>query len=303
MAVRRRVRVTVPATTANLGPGFDTLGMALDIRNVLELWLGSDGISLEIRGEGSDRLPRDESNLVVRAMELAADRCGRSLPGFKLRMENSIPLERGLGSSAAAAVGGVALAAAALDLPFTPEDILALAVQLEGHPDNVAPCLLGGLTVAVPGDRPRALRLDPPELSVVLLVPEVGLETVEARAVLPRVVPREDAIFNVSRAALWIAAVVTGQYEWLTLACADRLHQPYRKQLMPYLEGVMEAALSAGAVGAFLSGAGTSVAALACQDNVEAVARSMDMASRTQGVEGRVMVTQPAAEGLKVEVE
>lgn len=137
--MKRRIRVTVPATTANLGPGFDVLGMALELRNALELTVEGQDIVIEIVGEGSAQLPRDDTNLVLRAMRLVGDRVGLRMPGFRLSMTNAIPLARGLGSSAAATVGGIALAAAALDLPLSSAEMLELAVQLEGHPDNVAP--------------------------------------------------------------------------------------------------------------------------------------------------------------------
>jgi homoserine kinase len=297
----RWFRVTVPATTANLGPGFDTLGMALELRNVVELTLTKDGVSIEIQGEGSDQLLRDRTNLVVQAMGLVAEAAGQPLPGVSLRMQNAIPLARGLGSSAAATVAGVVLAGAALGLRLSPEEMLRLAVRLEGHPDNVAPCLLGGLTVAIPGDVPRALRLDPPDLMVALLIPNFGLSTSDARAVLPETVSRQDAVFNVSRAALWVAALVTRRYELLSAACEDRLHQPYRRQLIPYLDDVVAAALGAGAAAAFLSGAGPSVAALVRSEAADTVVRAMQTAALAYGVEARSVLTEPSPRGVTVE--
>lgn len=301
MALKKWVRVTAPATTANLGPGFDALGMALDLRNLLELKLGTHQTEVHVEGEGNDELPRSGENLVVKAMRLVEETTGRALPPFRLLMRNSIPLARGLGSSAAATVGGIVLASEALQVHLTPEEILALALRLEGHPDNIAPCLVGGLTVAVSENSPQVVRLDPPDVEVTLFIPNVPIATADARAVLPESVPRSDAVFNLGRTALWLAAVTSGKYELLRIACRDRIHQPYRQQLMPYLGDVIEAALSVGAFASFLSGAGSTVAALHSTAVAMDVAGAMAQAAAIHGVQGAVIATRPSTVGVMVE--
>jgi homoserine kinase len=259
--VLARVTVSVPASTSNLGPGFDCLGLALDLRNELALELRDEAgpAVVEIDGEGSKTLPRDEKNLLVRAARLVLP---RSTPGrLDFRAVNRIPLARGLGSSAAAAVAGLWAAAHLFGTLRRSEDELEnLAVSLEGHPDNVAPCVHGGLTASLSGEGARASRLNiHPSLSAVVCVPAFELETRKARAVLPKKVPLEDAVFNASRALLLARALETGRTGQLAVLMQDRLHQPYRARLVPGLPEALAAALKAGAAGAALSGSGPTV--------------------------------------------
>ena len=285
-----RISVRVPATSANLGPGFDALGLALSLHN--EVVAGpADRVTVRIEGEGADRLPRDERNLVARGVRLAFDEAGRPFEGCALSCVNRIPTARGLGSSAAAWVGGLVAGNALLGSPLPRQALLRLAVRAEGHPDNVAAALLGGLTVSCgTDDGALAVTLPvPAELRWIALVPEVSSSTAEARAVLPPSVPRADAVFNVQRVALLLAALQTGQAGPLATAMDDRLHQPYRERLFPWMPRVTAAARAAGAVACVLSGAGPSLLAVVTGD-ADAVARAMEKALAEAGLRGTASV-------------
>ncbi|WP_433264539.1 homoserine kinase [Actinosynnema sp. CS-041913] len=254
------VLVTVPATTANLGSGFDALGMALGIRDEVEFEVRPDGLVVEVSGEGRD-LPTDESHLVVRAFRAACERLDVSVPGLRLRCRNAIPHARGLGSSAGAVVAGVA-AGYALAGHELDTSALQLAAEFEGHADNAAAALFGGVALAwTQGDRFRAVRLDPhPALAPVVLVPEQESATTTTRGLLPASVPHADAAFAVGRAALAVHAL-TADPSLLLDALADRLHEPYRESAWPATYALVKALRAAG-VPAAVSGAGPTVLAL-----------------------------------------
>lgn len=279
----------MPASSANLGPGFDVLGLALALHN--EVVLEPHGeVSVSIEGEGADQLERDEKNVVVRGVRAVYERLGRPFAGIKIACINRIPTARGLGSSAAAWVAGIAGANALLAGPLDRDTLLQLAADGEGHPDNVAAALLGGLTVACrSGGRVFAASLPvPPRIRWVVLIPEVRASTAEARAILPETVSRADAVFNLQRVGLLLAALRDGRADLLAVAMEDRLHQPYRRRLFPWMERVTAAARSAGAAGCVLSGAGPSLLA-AVEGGVEPVARAMESALRESGVGGRAL--------------
>lgn len=283
-----RVRVRVPATSANLGPGFDALGLALALYNDVTLE-EADRVSVAVEGEGSGRLDEGAKNVVARGAALAFEIAGRALPGVRLRCVNRIPLGRGLGSSAAAWVGGLVAANALMGEPLDQDALLAAATRAEGHPDNVAAAILGGLTVScAAGPHVTAVSLSVPrEIEWVVLVPETESSTREARAVLPESVPRADAIFNVQRVSLFLAALAAGRAELLALAMQDRLHQPYRLRLFPWMDAVAAAGRAAGALGCVLSGAGPAMLAAVRPRGGESVARAMEQALRGAGIAGR----------------
>jgi homoserine kinase len=286
--VSRRVHVTVPATSANLGPGFDALGLALTLYNEVEAE-PADATTVAIEGEGAGRLPTGERNVIVRAMRLVHDATGRGAERWAVRCVNRIPAARGLGSSAAAWVAGIAAGNALLGSPLDRAAMLRLAARAEGHPDNVAAAVYGGLTVASgEADSVVAIALPvPPGLVWVTLVPEVTSSTSDARAVLPARVPRVDAIFNVQRVALLLASLQAGRADTLGAALDDRLHQPYRRKLFPWMPAVIEAARAAGALGCVLSGAGPSLLAVAPgAAEGDAVAAAMEKALGAAGIEG-----------------
>jgi homoserine kinase len=283
-----RVHVRVPATSANLGPGFDALGLALALYNDVVAH-EADGVMVAVEGEGAGQLPAGADNVVARGVRLAFEAAGRPFKGVALRCTNRIPPARGLGSSAAAWVGGLVVGNALLGKPLTPDALLSLATRAEGHPDNVAAALLGGLTVSCAADDGTITAVSlpvPDDLTWVVLVPTITSSTAEARAVLPRAVPRVDAIFNVQRVALLLGGLQARRPDALAAALDDRLHQPYRRALFPWMPAVADAARRAGALGCVLSGAGPSLLALATGDDGP-VARSMEMALRAAGIEGR----------------
>ncbi len=271
-----RVRVRVPATSANLGPGFDSLGLALSLYDVVEAWIDPAGLSIEVTGEGAGTADAGESHLVIRAMRETFKILDGQPPGLALRCVNRIPHGRGLGSSAAAIVSGVLAARALTDdgAARLPDDaVLRLAAGFEGHPDNVAACLLGGLTVAWTGpDGPRAVGLSPrPAIVPAVFIAPKALSTEHARGVLPETVPHADAAANAGRSALLIAALTHelasdtasdpgAPLETLLDATQDRLHQPYRAKVMPETAQLV-ARLRAAGVPAVVSGAGPSVLA------------------------------------------
>jgi len=271
------VRVRVPATSANLGPGFDALGLALGLHDELTAAVVSDGLRIEVAGEGSGQVALDESHLVIGCMRRTFTLLGTQPAGLALTCENRIPHSRGLGSSAAAIVAGVLLARAlvvdgAARLPDA--DVLALASEIEGHPDNVAPCLLGGLTVAWIAGAAKAIRRDvDPAVTPVALVPSFTASTELARGLLPESVPHRDAAFTAGRAALLVAAL-TGTPEALFDATQDRLHQPYREPAMPASVRLVEQLRSVG-LPAVVSGAGPTVLVLARDADEIARARAI----------------------------
>jgi homoserine kinase len=264
-------RVRVPATSANLGPGFDSLGLALSRYDEVTARVVPGDVVVEVTGEGAGELSTGPDHLVVRAMRAAFAALSEACPGLELRCANAIPQARGLGSSSAAIVAGLLLARELVeDGPRRLPDpaVLALASEIEGHPDNVAPCLLGGFTIAwTENGEGRAVRLDPhPSIRPVVYVPTTRGLTAEARAALPERVPHGDAAFNAGRAALLVHAI-TAEPDLLMVATEDRLHQGYRAPAMPE-SAALVARLRAEGVAAVVSGAGPTVLAFAAEGDV-----------------------------------
>ncbi|WP_347754149.1 homoserine kinase [Agrococcus sp. ProA11] len=267
--IGRRVRVRVPATSANLGPGFDTLGLALNVHDELEVEATASGVQVEVTGVGEAgtelSVPTDETNLVARSILHVFDRVGVEAPGLRLTATNSIPHGRGMGSSGAAIVSGVLAAKGLLEgiVEIADDDVLRFATELEGHPDNVAPAIFGGLTIAwVDETGPRHKQLAVHRgVSVLVAVPEATMSTKLARSLQPEAVPHADAVFNVSRSALLVAAL-TQSPELLFDATEDRLHQSYRASAMPETSALVGDLRAAGHA-AVVSGAGPSVLVLA----------------------------------------
>ncbi len=281
------VTVRVPGTTANCGPGFDTVGIACTIYNDLTLTLGDrPGFTLAVTGEGAGSIPANERNIAYQAVGAVLKKVGVDSPGISIAMHNNIPLARGLGSSAAAIVGGLVAANAATGGKLDNDELLAMATVLEGHPDNVAPAIFGGITVSfTAGGVPQTLRFTPPEpLRLIVAVPDFGLSTKAARQVLPKTVPYADAVFNVSRAALLVGALCQGKLDHLRVALEDRLHQPYRAKLIPGMDDVLAAAVENGALGAALSGAGPCLIAFARRETPGDIGAAMVAAFARHGV-------------------
>ncbi|HUR73999.1 MAG TPA: homoserine kinase [Sporichthya sp.] len=270
------VRVRVPASSANLGPGFDCFGLALTLHDVVEAQVMADGFDLSVDGEGAHTVKRDGRHLVVRSMHECFARMGGSPAGLRVACRNAIPHGRGLGSSSAAIVAGIVAARAlCLDGDHRIDDagLLRLATEIEGHPDNVAAALAGGFTLAwTEPEGPRLVRLEPsPEVAPVVFVPDAELSTRKARGLLPKSVPHADAAANAARAALLVEAL-TRTPELLLVATEDRLHQDYRGPAMPASLDLVKR-LRAEGVPATVSGAGPTVLALATLDSADRVAK------------------------------
>ena len=285
------ILVRAPATSANLGAGFDCLGLALDLWN---------DVSATPGGLASD----DASNLILRSARAVYERVGATYPGFELRCENRITFNRGLGSSAAAIACGVLLANACLGSPLEPGAVLDLATELEGHPDNVVPCLLGGARVALRGEDGHILQAAIPlslSLTAVCFIPEHNVPTPKARGVLPPHVSLADAVYNVGRASLMVGALASGRADLLAEATRDRLHQPYRLPLFPAGATLLQAAMQAGALGAYISGAGPTVLAL-CQnaDQVASVTRAFEATAADLQVPGSALPLSLTESGAHV---
>ena len=297
----QKVTVYAPATSANLGPGFDCLGMALDFGNTVTVEQ-AEALRIEIHGEGSSALTDPGCNRVFHAVAAAYGHAREPVPPLRFCCHNAIPLCRGLGSSAAATIAGLLAANALLGDALIQDDILSLAAEMEGHPDNVAPALLGGCRVAVRanGQIATALVPLPPGLAVALYIPDFEMPTAQARALVGDAVAREDAVFNLGRTGLLVAALAGNRPELLPLATQDRLHQPARTRLFPAMPLIIDAATAAGAYGAFLSGGGSTVAALARADNAQAIAMAMREAGQRAALSGTTRVCRPGAEGARV---
>ena len=305
----RRVTVEVPASSANLGAGYDCIGLALDLVNRIDLevrgW-SRGAIELEIDGEGANELTDDRSNRFVQGLEAALVAVRGELPqkiGWRITMRNRIPLSRGLGSSAAATIGGLLAGNTLLGGPLSPADMLQLATKIEGHPDNAAAALHGGFVVVdCSADPPTAIRFNVPrDLKVVLFIPELRLSTAAMREVLPKLVPLEDAIANLGRVAIGVAGMAAGTYEHLGALTQDRLHEQYRAAVYPQFPALVQAARDAGAVGACLSGAGSSVVAFA--DGLATLSRiegAFSAVAADLDVPGRVAIAAPRNAGARV---
>lgn len=298
-------RVRVPASSANLGSGFDTIGLGLALYNDYEVvgLLPPGEYVIDVIGEGSGELQDPSANLVVKSYEKACAEWGITPSGFHLRSVNAIPLCRGLGSSAGAVVGGVLIANALRKRPLPREELLPLMTAIEGHPDNVVPCCVGGMVVSCwDGKDLRHVRLQalPREIVTVVAVPEVRVSTSKAREALPEQVSLQDAVFNVGRVALFAASWATGRWEELPWAMDDRLHQQFRAKLFPGGETILEKVrLHRECLGVAISGSGPSVLAFV-KGNPQAVASTMCRVFSDHGVRSRFFVLDVDDEGARV---
>jgi len=304
---KNTVTVKVPGTSANCGPGFDCLGLAVKIYNELELTLLAENkLVIESQGEGADSIPADEKNIVWKSVRLLLERARKAdkFQGALIKMKNQIPMSRGLGSSAAAIVAGLIAANEFVGNPFSRNDILRFATEIEGHPDNVAPAIFGGFTVSVvdKGQVQTFSFLPKLKLKLVVAVPNFQLSTRTARQVLPKTVPLKDAIFNISRASMLVAALVNGKEKFLSSAFDDALHQPYRKELVPGMSEVFNAAKKSGALGVALSGAGPCLIAFsAANKHIEnEIAAEMVHTFKQNEVEANALILDLDTQGAKV---
>jgi homoserine kinase len=298
----KSVIVHVPATTANLGPGFDTLGLALDLWNETEfIQTEGNGIALSISGEAEETLPCDASNAIAAAALQLYARAGKEPGGLEIRCTNRIPLISGLGSSSAALLTGLLGANALLDEPFSRQEILNMATEYEGHPDNVVPAMLGGLVASVIcEDQIVTRKLVVSPMAITVVFPDFYFPTKAARAILPEYVSRQDAIFNVSRAVLVIKSLEVGDLALLGEVMEDSLHQPYRLPLIPGAQAAIQAAHQAGASAVALSGAGPSLIAFSRQPADAGIGLAMQQAFEQAGLTARIFPLNISVSGASV---
>jgi homoserine kinase len=314
MSVVSTVTVTVPATTANLGPGFDCIGAALTLYNQFKFtrldlspsWQGKETgiVSIEVTGAEADRVDTSADNLVYQAFSKFYQHLGQTPPPVQIEIELGVPLARGLGSSATAIVGGLVGANQLAGEPVDRTEVMNLAIAMEGHPDNVVPALIGGCRLAATGEEVlKAWEIcEIPWHSAivpVVVIPDFELSTQQARSVLPTQLSRADAIFNIAHLGLLLRGLETGRGDWLQTALQDKLHQPYRQALIPGYDAVKSAALSAGAYGMAISGAGPTLIALVDAPRATLVAQAMANAWKTQGVSAQENILEIDGQGAR----
>lgn len=306
------ITIRVPATSANLGPGFDSLGLALDLWNETVMTLAIE-YSVQVTGEGRERLSAGENNMIIRSAQQLAERVGKRLPPFHVDSMNRIPLSSGLGSSAAAKLTGLLGANVLLGKPLSKDEVLELATELEGHPDNVAAALLGGLVVStveqgkvlahkvhVEGNSAPLGTLESP-FHVTVVLPDFHIPTRLARAALPEQIAMKDAVHNISRAMLVVEAFRSADLDLLGKAMSDTLHQPHRLRLIPGAQAAMDAAKGAGASAVALSGAGPSLIAFSA-DRDQAVGEAMARAFEQAGLQARIFQLRMSNHGAEVHI-
>ncbi len=302
MSVVSAITVTVPATTANLGPGFDCIGAALKLYNEFKFTrLDEGGLTIYVTGMEAERVQTDESNLLYQAFVKFYQHIEQTPPTVKIEIKLGVPLARGLGSSATAIVGGLVAANQLEGAPMSQSQVMELAIAMEGHPDNVVPALLGGCRLAATSGAAWEI-CDVPwhkDVVPVIAIPDFELSTSEARGVLPTEVSRADAIFNTAHLGLLLRGLETGNGQWLKTALQDRLHQPYRKALIPGYDALNIAAVSAGAYGMVISGAGPTLLALADKLHSEAVEAAMLAAWQEEGITAEVRSLSLDTQGAK----
>ncbi|NJM72273.1 MAG: homoserine kinase [Scytonema sp. RU_4_4] len=312
MSVIYSVSITVPATTANLGPGFDCIGTALTLYNEFKFTRTEQGaVKMTVTGAEAEKVVTDESNLLYQAFVKFYQHIEQTPPPVEIDIHLGVPLARGLGSSATAIVGGLVGANLLAGEPLSQLQVMELAIALEGHPDNVVPALLGGCRLAATGVRNEPQRhrehrdwevCEVPwceEIVPVVGIPDFELSTKEARQVLPSEVSRADAIFNAAHLGLLLRGLETGRGDWLRAALQDRLHQPYRKALIRGYDAVHSAAVGAGAYGMVISGAGPTLLALTDNAHCEAVAEAMIAAWMEEGIKAEVRSLCVDTQGAK----
>lgn len=299
----RSIRIRVPASTSNLGPAFDAAGIALQLYLRVEVALRSSGDSeIDFRGRDAHLVPRDGTNLIWRTMVEVAEQSGMQLPPFTMRIENEIPITKGLGSSASACLAAAAAADFLCGLELPREEWLKITAAREGHPDNAAPALYGGLVSSIYGETILCSRaVFPPEWTIVAVTPDFELETKKARSVLPAEIPYRDAVFNLQRVAFLISQLSHGRRDGIREAMRDRLHQPYRGPLMPGLKEILDMDDEPGLIGRALSGAGPTVVALAdsCENEI---AENMCRIFRSRGLNVEAHLLKADNEGLVVSI-
>ncbi|MEW9700116.1 homoserine kinase [Paenibacillus sp. SI8] len=296
-----KVRVKVPASTANLGPGFDSLGMAFNLYAWIDMAI-SDTTTIQLIGDQMNGVPTDKSNLIYKVAQMVFEQAGVSHPELAITMYSDIPLTRGLGSSASAIVGALAGANALIGNKLTQDELFQIATRLEKHPDNVGASLFGGIVVAFwDGERAEAIRLEPDvNLEALVAIPAFQLSTEKARSVMPQQVSMKDAVFNLSHSSLLVAALSTGNLGMIRHAMKDALHQPYRAALIPGMNTILEQADQHGALGVALSGAGPTMLALvdARSEQKAELEAFLKETLQKEGIEAQLLWLKPSSDGV-----
>ncbi|MBH5317141.1 homoserine kinase [Paenibacillus sp. GSMTC-2017] len=304
----RRVIVKVPASTANLGPGFDSLGMALSLFAWIEMEKSDTGnTTFQLHGDGMDGLPTDKSNLIYKVAQLVFSEAEVEVPDLHISMYSEIPLTRGLGSSASAIIGALVAANALIGSPLSDDKLFQMATALEGHPDNVGASLFGGIVVSAwDGSEAQHVRIEPQEsLETLVAIPAFQLSTEKARHALPTQISMADAVYNVGRTSLLVAALASGELGLIRHAMKDRLHQPYRAALIPGMTEILERATDFGALGAALSGAGPTLIAFvdAASPDKAGLERFLQATLQKEGITAETMWLAPCKTGPEVTIE
>jgi homoserine kinase len=303
MSLSQGVRVKVPASTANLGPGFDTLGMALSLYSWIEM-KASERTVFHLYGDEMGGLPTDKNNLIYKVAQMVFEEAGQAVPDLEISMYSEIPLTRGLGSSASAIVGALAAANALIGSPLPDSKLFDMATDLEKHPDNVGASLFGGIITAVwDGAHADYIRIEPPaDLGTLVVIPDFELATSKAREALPAQVSLADAVYNISRTSLMTAALSAGRLDLIRAAMQDRIHQPYRVPLVPGMAKILAEATSHGALGIALSGAGPTMIALVDRNDsrVEELSAYLLETMKAEGISSSCYPLNPVAEGVQL---
>lgn len=299
------IHIQIPATSANMGPGFDSIGLAVQLYNHIWVEEQESGLTIEVKRKQEIEIPTDETNLIYQTMQFFYEKKGLKMPGVHLIQEDEIPMVRGLGSSAACIVGGLLAANELAGRPCDREELAQMAASLEGHPDNSNPALFGGMVVGAQTEEKMGyVRLELPEdLIFAVMVPDFPVSTSASRSVLPESYTRKDVVFNASRAALLVASVMTGKYENFDMAMQDRIHQPYRAKLIDGMEDIFEHAKAFGAVATYLSGAGSTLMAMVTRDKAEGFQKEMSAYLGTLPHNWELQLLQADREGAKIETE
>lgn len=299
------IHIKIPATSANMGPGFDSIGVALELYNHLWVEAIPHGLKIEVKRLQEIEIPVDESNLIYQTMKYFYDQKGLVLPGVHLIQEDYIPMVRGLGSSAACIVGGLIAANELAGGPCDKEELAQMAAKLEGHPDNSNPAIFGSMVVgALDEEKMMHVRLAlPQDLVFATMVPSFPVSTAKARGVLPDGYSRGEVVFNVSRGALLVASIMSGKLENLSMAMEDKIHQPYRSQLIPNMDEIFQKAKKYGALASYLSGAGSTLMAMVKKEQSEQFQKDMSAYLKTLPDHWQLTLLKADLEGAKVETK
>lgn len=297
------IRIQVPATSANLGSGFDSLGIALNLYN--QVWM-EESDTIDISSKDSIQVPTDDSNLIFWAAKQVYEKCGRKLPGLKIVQLNNIPMARGLGSSSACIVAGILGANRLLGGPLSVQELINLAAEIEGHPDNTTPAIEGGLAAsAIEAGRVYSVSVPVSEkIRFALFIPPFELKTEKARSVLPTEYSRSDAVYNLSRSALMAASLFSGKLENLRVAVQDKIHQPYRASLIGHLDDVFRLSYELGSLGTYVSGAGPTIISMIDAADTEVFARYASNHLEEKGISGwEIKVLNTDSDGAQISIE